>query len=92
MKNKDYLFGVLFGGLSGGGELNLSEPYMIISSASETEAEDLYNARVPVTSYYPAHLIAVRENGSWTKISDYAGYPQLVEIVDGLLPNSVCHG
>lgn len=80
----DYLIGLLVCNMSGAGEGEIKGPYLIVGADDERDAEDEYNGRVPLSSYYPSLVLAVREKGKdWQVSDDKLSRHELRKILDG---------
>lgn len=81
---KEYIFGLLEGGMTGEGCVRIGSPLLQFSAASEEEAKKEYCKLVTATSYYPAHLAGVKETADWIKTSKYIDDETFNKIVEEL--------
>lgn len=66
-----YLIGLLISRMDGVGRGELKGPFLTIKAKSEREAEEIYNGRVPLTTYYPCNVIArLTKNRTWIKVDE----------------------
>lgn len=69
--SRTFLVGLKVCGMDGRGPVVVTEPYLTIEADTAEQAVQRYTADVPVTAYWPAHVVAYREKGgNWQLLSD----------------------
>lgn len=81
---KEYIFGLLEGGMTGGGCIRIGSPLLQFSAASEGEAQKEYCKLVTAASCCSAHLVGVKETADWVKTSKHIDDETFNKIVEEL--------
>lgn len=80
-----YLIGLMTCDMAGLTHPNIKEPFLIIGGEDRGKAIDRYNELVPLTAYYPAHVIAYKNgDGAWTLDSRIVTEQRMIQIVEQL--------
>ena len=78
-----YLIGLMTCDMSGRGPILIKEPFLIVGADTEDDAEDNYNSLVPLTTYYPCHIMARwSEKSGWEGCSDHIDMERIKDLVD----------
>ena len=78
-----YLVGLMTCDMSGRGPVHIREPFLIVGADTETDAEDKYNSLVPLTTYYPGHIIARwNEKDGWQLCSAHISEKKMNDLID----------
>lgn len=81
--NHKYLIGLMTCDMSGRGPVHIKEPFLIVGADTEADAEDKYNSLVPLTSYYPCHIIARwNEKDGWQLCSAHMNEKKMLDLID----------
>ena len=76
--DRTFLVGLKVFAMDGRGPVVVKEPFLRIEAGNAEEAVRKYNEDVPLTSYYPAHVVAYREDkGDWQLLSELVTREQL---------------
>ncbi|MBQ8189284.1 MAG: hypothetical protein IJZ44_05855 [Lachnospiraceae bacterium] len=69
--SREFLVGLKVCALDGRGPVTIRPPYLKVGAETAEQAVEKYNKNVPLTSFYPAHIIAYHEEkGEWVLLSE----------------------
>ncbi len=81
--SREFLVGLKVCALDGRGPVVIRPPYLKVGAESAEQAVEKYNKNVPLTSYYPAHIIAYHEKeGEWVLLSELVTVNDMQKMLD----------
>ena len=80
-----YLIGLMTCDMAGLTHPNIKEPFLKVGGEDREKAIDRYNELVPLTAYYPTHVIAYKNgDGARTLDSRIVTEQRMIQIVEQL--------